>query len=334
MGKVIKKKIFVLAPNFYGYTKSILEKIRYYGMEVDFFDTRPPVNGFQKAKMRKNTEYNHKILEQYKDYIIANTKDKCYALIVVIACVTFNKEQLQTILDFHGCPKIFYMWDSFCNYPQTVEILPLFHKNYSFDPIDCKNYNMIYQPTFYSENCLEAKNNNRSLAVNNDVFFIGSYLPQRYETLKKFISYAKEIKFSFRYHFYVKSFFVYLYFKLKNRGGQMKWKHFTSKEMGESEKLKNITASQCILDIPFGEQAGLTMRVIEGIVLNKKIITTNKEVKNYDFYKTGNVAVITETDFSEVSREFLNRETVEYDKDCEELYSVNNWVKKIVLENL
>lgn len=327
-------KILVLAPDFYGYTKSILESIRQSGLEVDFYDTRPPVSGFTKAKMRKNAKYNFKMLEQYKKTIMAATSTVRYALIVVIACVTFNKGQLEDILKAHNCKKIFYMWDSFCNYPQTESILSLFDKNYSFDPIDCTKYNMIYQPTFYSANCLINKNEDKNQAENNDVFFIGSYLPQRYVTLKKFIDYAGENGISFRYHFYVKSFFAYLYYKLKNRGTQLKWKYFTCKEMPESEKLKNIKESQCVLDIPFGEQAGLTMRVIEGIVLGKKIITTNQAVKNYDFYKTGNVAVITESDFSEASKEFLNKRTVEYDTDYAEQFSVNSWVKNVVLENL
>ena len=115
---------------------------------------------------------------------------------------------------------------------------------------------------------------------------------------------------------------------------RMKRKDFTHKEMSESEKLKNIRESQCILDIPYGEQAGLTMRVIEGIVLGKKIITTNQEIKNYDFFKTGNVAVISESDFTEVSKDFINKKTVEFDEDYEERFSVDSWVKNVVLSNL
>ena len=61
----MENKILVLAPNFYGYTKSILEKIRQNGLEVDFFDTRPSVSGFKKAKMRKNAKYNFKIFKQF-----------------------------------------------------------------------------------------------------------------------------------------------------------------------------------------------------------------------------------------------------------------------------
>ena len=330
----MENKILVLAPDFYGYTKSILEKIRQNGLEVDFFDTRPSVSGFKKAKMRKNAKYNFKILEQYKKTIIEATSSVQYALVIVIACVTFNKDQLEEILKAFRCKKIFYMWDSFCNYPQTEKILSLFDKKYSFDPIDCSKFDMIYQPTFYSENCLLNKNKDFDQTINNDVFFVGSYLPQRYITLKRFIAYARENGISFRHHFYIKSFFVYLYYKLQNRKMRMKRKDFTHKEMSESEKLKNIRESKCILDIPYGEQAGLTMRVIEGIVLGKKIITTNQEIKNYDFFKTGNVAVISESDFTEVSKDFINKKTVEFDEDYEERFSVDSWVKNVVLSNL
>ena len=47
--------------------------------------------------------------------------------------------------------------------------------------------------------------------------------------------------------------------------------------------------SRCILDSPQAGQLGLTIRVLEALGAKKKLITTNKDIKNYDFYKEENI---------------------------------------------
>lgn len=327
------KKILLMSPDFYGYTEMIRNGIKNLGYEVDFYDTRPVVSNFVKAKMRKNEVYNRKVLDKYKQYIVDKTRNIEYELIIVIACVTFDKEQLSEILNYHpNTKKIFYMWDSFCNYPKTTSILPLFDKNYSFDPIDCKNYGLIYQPTFYSENCLTLKNKLKDVENDNDIFFIASYLPERYKVFKKFNEYCLDNKISFKYHLYIKSFLTYEYFKLKNRKLRLRKKHFVFTQMSEEEKIKNILSSKCVLDIPFNKQAGLTMRVLEALVLGKKVITTNTAIKTYDFYDPKHIAVITENDFSEVDRDFLISDIG--CGDYSDMFSVGSWINNIVKNNL
>lgn len=334
MGEGIKK-ILLLAPDFYDYTELIRNRIRKLGFDIDFFDTRPAVSNFVKAKMKQNEKYNRKILDKYKYDIINRIKNCEYELIIVIACVTFDKDQLSEILNYHpNTKKIFYMWDSFCNYPKTTEILSLFDKNYSFDPIDCERYGLIYQPTFYSENCLKIKNESKKPALENDIFFIASFLPQRYKIFKTFIEYCSSHGISFKYHLYVKSSLTYLFFKIKNPKLHLQKKYFSFYPMKENDKINNILSSTCILDIPFNEQAGLTMRVLEALVLGKKIITTNTAIKQYEFYDPARIAVITDNDFSSVNESFLNGSILKSEFDFDNNFSVDNWIKNIVVGNL
>ena len=46
-----------------------------------------------------------------------------------------------------------------------------------------------------------------------------------------------------------------------------------------------VTNSKCVLDSAQANQNGLTIRVIEMLGAKKKIITTNEDVVNYDFYR-------------------------------------------------
>ncbi len=328
------KKILLLAPDFYEYTSSIREEMRLHGCDTDFYDTRPPVSSIQKARMKKSPSYQYKMLEAYKTRILSEIQGVHYDLVLVIACVTFDRKQLSEILDAAGnCKKIFYMWDSFCNYPKTAEILSLFDANYSFDPLDCEAYNMIYRPTFYSKSCLRYKEDLHP-EKRQDIFFIASFLPERYRILKGFVADMSAKNVNFKFHLYAKSYGAYLYFKLNNRHLALSRKDFTLAVMDEKTKVENILASTAILDIPFCEQAGLTMRVLEGIVLGKKIITTNQSIKKYPFYSSNNIAVITETDFSEVTRDFLDGEILPYDDIYKEDFSVQSFVKALILDHL
>ena len=49
--------------------------------------------------------------------------------------------------------------------------------------------------------------------------------------------------------------------------------------------------SRCVLDSAQDGQLGLTIRVLEALGAKKKLITTNEDVINYDFYKPENIYV-------------------------------------------
>lgn len=67
--------------------------------------------------------------------------------------------------------------------------------------------------------------------------------------------------------------------------------------LSSEEKVKIQEQSRCILDTPLPTQSGITMRVIEGLVLKKKIITTNYNIVNYDFYNKEDFFVFSEDNF-------------------------------------
>ena len=71
------------------------------------------------------------------------------------------------------------------------------------------------------------------------------------------------------------------------------------------------------------------MRTIEMIGMNKKIITTNQTIKEYDFYNPNNICVI--------DRNNININTNFFDAQYEPLsdqiyikYSLEQWIKDIL----
>ncbi|MGS0691937.1 hypothetical protein [Shewanella sp. 30m-9] len=72
-----------------------------------------------------------------------------------------------------------------------------------------------------------------------------------------------------------------------------------------NEYIVMLNDSDFIIDINQGEQVGLTVRVIEALYLNKRIITNNADVKKYDFYNEKRVFVISGDNFYEELEGFI-----------------------------
>ena len=61
---------------------------------------------------------------------------------------------------------------------------------------------------------------------------------------------------------------------------------------------------------------------------NKKIITTNKDIINYDFYNSKNIYII-ERENININKDFINEESQKIDNNIIENYNLKNWIKKI-----
>ena len=95
--------------------------------------------------------------------------------------------------------------------------------------------------------------------------------------------------------------------------------------------LEMVNSSRSILDIVQADQDGFSMRVMESIFLNKKLITTNKTIKDAKFYNKNNILVI---DLAHTSREdiaeFFQLEFQEYPGSIREYYSLESWAGRFV----
>jgi hypothetical protein len=70
------------------------------------------------------------------------------------------------------------------------------------------------------------------------------------------------------------------------------------------------------------------MRTIEALGLGTKIITTNKEIVNYDFYDPANVAVIS-LDNPSFPKGFFNGQKASYPKEVLDKYTLEKWLSDV-----
>lgn len=95
------------------------------------------------------------------------------------------------------------------------------------------------------------------------------------------------------------------------------------------EYLDMVSESRGILDIAQENQDGFSMRVMEAIFLNKKLVSTNTALRDADFYDPANILVL---DSDEVTKaqisEFFSSDFHPYPEEVRRYYSIGEWVRR------
>ena len=113
---------------------------------------------------------------------------------------------------------------------------------------------------------------------------------------------------------------------------EAKLKEFKYQKLDYQMNNQITLESKIILDIVMANQNGLSMRTFESLGYHKKIITTNKNVLNYDFYRPENIYYYdgNEIDFNNI---FFTSEYVEVNENILRKYSLDNWIDKMFMED-
>lgn len=104
---------------------------------------------------------------------------------------------------------------------------------------------------------------------------------------------------------------------------------FTDKYIPYYDYLKLVSNSRAILDISQEGQDGYSMRVMEAIFFQKKLITTNTAVRDSMFYNDSNILII---DFDRTTTEeihaFYEKPFQPYDEKIRQYYSIGAWADR------
>jgi hypothetical protein len=326
------KKILLFAPKWLGYEKEIYTKLENLGASVMYFDERPGNTFLTKALIRLNKRIiANRTYNYYKNILkLTNLVQYDYILIVNIEAMTssvlMELRKQQPMAKF-----ILYMWDSILNKKNTVELLKYFDRTFSFEKKDCLKINLLqFLPLFYSDNY---KQNGTQLTKKTkyDFCFIGTIHSDRYTILKKLQQ--KQLKDAawFLYMFFP-SPLLFLRKKIidsKFRSAKIKEFHFTP--INQIRTRDYIFESKIIVDIQHPNQEGLTMRTIEAIGAQKKLITTNPNIVNYDFYDSNNIFIL-DRENPEISDEFISSQYVSLPIHIYNKYSIDSWILSIFSE--
>ena len=96
-----------------------------------------------------------------------------------------------------------------------------------------------------------------------------------------------------------------------------------------ADYLDMVSQSKAILDITQQGQNGFSMRVMESIFLNKKLVSTNMALLSANFYDPNNILVIDlQNPDEEELTVFLRSEFHPYSQETRHYYSVGSWINR------
>ncbi len=131
----------------------------------------------------------------------------------------------------------------------------------------------------------------------------------------------------------MQSKFVYYYFKLfDSKFKKVELQKLSFKSLTINDIVDIYAQSEIVLDINHPSQRGLTMRTFEVLGAKRKLITTNKHIKNYNFYNQNNILVIDREDI-DLDFNFFKNSFQEYSKDIYDMYSIDGWLQSLFFKN-
>ena len=323
------KNVLLLAPSFFGYEKSISTKLNALGANVEFAADEP--SDFY-SMLIEALRYNHlgyrKLITLFEASVYKKISGHIYDVVIVINGWTVTGRLVKTIkeklLSENG-RMILYYWDSLSVLKDDPERRKFFDKISTFDTEDYANNKdtMSFLPLFY---CDEYYYLEQDLQCKTDLATVGSYKYNRYfEKIKKE---NPTIHMDVRMY---ASKTLYLHKLLRKKYKDIDLNTFIYKKFTHAQILEILKNSRAILDVPIKGQNGLTMRTFECLAMGKKLVTTNINVKKYDFYDPAYVYVLDMEDAKLPSQEWF-RSNEKVPKEIIQKYSITAWLNNLLGE--
>lgn len=272
---------------------------------------------FIKKKLYNDSDYKKKLRYNFEQELLL--KKLCKAdYTLTIRADLFEDNFINKLIEC--APKNYsYQWDGLSRFEKITKLIPLFTKFYVFDKKDLSQKNKTYPTTNFYFDCYKDLLHNKEPKY--DLFFIGSYDSR----VPKLISIC-EILHNKGYKLH-----IVLFCHSGEEPKKYPFIKYYNTPFSYYENLQMVADSKCILDLHHDSlHTGLSFRTFEALGFDKKLITTNTIIKDYDFYESQNIFHLDEnTDFSTID-DFLKSDYIEIDPVIKKKYSFTNWIKYVL----
>ena len=316
------KRVLVFSVKTFGYESKIVGKLRELGAIVDWYDDRPDNSFLTKSLLRINRSLLKWKLNNYHNELLRELNGKNYDYIAFIACESFTADfVLKLKSKFKNAKVILYLWDSLENKKGLAKNLEYFDVIKSFDKNDCERYpNFLFRPLFFVDEYSGNQNNDENKYI---AAFVGTIHCDRYNFFNEISEKIPGINYSY---FYCPSKLLFFIRKIVDRDfRQVPYREVHFAALTSVEVSSIYLASKIVVDVNHVKQVGLTMRTFETMAMNRKLITTNKAIVEYDFYSPKNVCVV-DRDNVVISEEFFSSEFVPVPDEILHKYSIEGWL--------
>lgn len=318
-----KKIVLSLQRLLIGNKEEILEKMREYFLEVKYVygsdkskEDESIIDKIYKELNRKKKLRKYflskieKRKEIYWNKLIENFKDVDYLL--MIGRSYYETEFLKNVKKLNPKIKlILFLWDTY-DIVNINKLKNVYNKIYTFEKEEAMKYDLKWRPSFF----LKVEENKKEI----DCYYLGTMKEgERYNYIDQLYNYC--VKNNLNY-------FLKLYLKKINKIYNKNI--MTNKKISYKENLEKVKKSKVILELNAKNQNGLTLRTLECLAYGTKLITTNQNIRNYDFYNKNNIYILNKPeDIDDIPLEFFKKDYEKINKEILRKYSFEGFIEEI-----
>lgn len=180
---------------------------------------------------------------------------------------------------------------------------------WSYNIHDCKKYNINYNKQVGIKKLYSINDNNQ---CKYDIVFLG-YTKGRKELLMKINDFC--INNNINAFFYIPDCDDFPNNRCKN-----------GKPISYEKYIEIAKNSKSILDIVTSKNYGLTLRPLEALFLNKKLITNYADIKDYDLYNE-NIFIL-DNNINNLKKFLKESDIICWDSEIVNSYDISEWIKR------
>lgn len=313
------ERILFIAPFFYNYEIDILNELKEHGNNIDsvFYS-------YGRHKLPWKKKKKKKIISQQKQKILELMQTNKYDLLFVLKGEILNKSDINLFKSLNPLSKtLVYQWDSIKNLPFDFDFIEAFDFKFTFDHNDAQNHeDLKLRPLFFTK---EFKKN-KSHKIEYEFATVGGFQFRRVSI----INVLKRQFPSYRFKIRLRTFLTLnVFYNIIKIGLKTFFDFALLRDLNRAEISVLLNKSKVIIDIPKKGQAGLSMRTIEALGLEKKIITTCSHIKKYDFFDSNNHLIIDDCSKSEIL-EFLEKPYIKTTDLVIDKYSLKGFINSLI----
>lgn len=301
------------------------------GADVDYYSERPNQTFITRALIRINRKLISFQVNKYHQEILNETKEKHYDYIFFIRCEAFSRDTISAFRAQHSNAKmVVFFWDSFSNNKNSAHVYDLFDKAFCFEKEDSKRYGIQFKPLFYYDLYSQIK---QPKQYKYKTLFIGTLHSDRYKVVHEIESQLTEMGHESFSWYYLPSRLLFYKMRLEDKTIKSVDKNiikYTTLSLNQMVEL--YEQSEIIIDVQHPKQTGLTMRTFEALGAKRKLITTNKDITNYDFYSPRNILVVDRNNIL-IPKSFIEEPFEELPEELYKKYSLTNWLIDVLIHS-
>ena len=321
-----QKHVLLVSPLTFSYHITIAETLSAMGYKVTWWNDRVTEATWYKLLLRFFPKTIALLSEYHFKKIIKTLDSKAISHVLIIKGEGLSAKTVSRIREAYQLASMgLYLWDGAENLKTVHSKLSYFDSIATFDPHDALSFGWTYRPLFWRK----VSRSIEKYTPNYDWCFIGTVHSDRHKIIHRLRQqHSKQFKsYVFAYFqsplvlFMRKLIDFTLWFSPKGT--------ISTNPMPAIEVAKIVAQSYAVLDIEHPKQRGFTMRTIETLMAEKKLITTNKHIFDSNLFHPSRVLIIDRQN-PIIASEFFNESFVKIPEQLKNYYSCENWVSELL----